>query len=747
MHIPDLFSDLALILVVATITTLLFKWLKQPVVLGYILAGILSGPHTDFFITVHNVDNIKLWGDIGVVFLLFSLGLEFSYKKLSKVGGTGIITALTEFLIMFSIGFTIGHFMGWSVMDSVFLGGMLTISSTTIIIKAFEELGIKKHKFTHIVFGVLVVEDLIAVLQLVLLSTIAISRDFNGQELGFSLLKLVFFIVSFFVIGIFIIPTFFKKTRKIMGEETMLITAIGFCFATVFLADNMGFSSALGAFLMGSILAETIESEKILKLITPLKYLFGAVFFVSVGMLVDFKIITTSILPIIIITCAVVFIKTFSATIGVLISGQPLKVAVQSGFSLSQIGEFSFIIATLGLQLKVIHPMIYSIIVMVSVITTFSTPYMIKFSERFYNWLYKNIPSYWRNVLNQYASTSKAVSDKNYIKIYVKRYLLIILIYTALMTSILAISLYVLRPFLHQYLPNLWAELSAFLVTLLVMAPILMALIMKKIVPNMKFEQIWRKNRVNKIQLMGLVLLRLSIAFIFVTILITSYYKFKIGITVALGITILFAIVSSRKNLHQYIHIEERFLQNLNAKNTIPELLIPQNLENDMHMETLEVSLYSDAIGKTLSELAYREKFNINIISILRGYNRIDLPDRDERLYPQDKLLVIGSDEQLKIFKTIVEKEEDSSLASLMQIDMNLFQLSISSYSKLIGKSIKENGFRDIYHCLVIAIVQNNQFTMNPPSSTVIQNGNLLWIVGRKEMIKKLENLGKEDFN
>ena len=409
-HLPTLIADLALILMSASIITLLFKWLKQPLVLGYIVAGLLAGPYVRIFPTVGDMENINTWAEIGVVFLLFALGLEFSFKKLMNVGSAAFITATTEVISMLLIGFMVGHLLGWSTMNSVFLGGMLSMSSTTIIIKAFDDLGLRSQRFTGIVFGTLVVEDLIAILMMVILSTMAVSKEFVGEELLMSVLKVVFFLILWFLIGIFILPFFLKKAKRLMNNETLLIVSLGLCLGMVVLATRTGFSAALGAFIMGSILAETVEAEHIEHIIQPVKDLFGAIFFVSVGMLVNPAVLVQYAWPVVIITLVTLVGKSIFSSLGVLLSGEPLKVSVKSGFSLAQIGEFAFIIAGLGASLKVLDSFIPPIIVAVSVITTFTTPYFIRLANPFAEWLYKILPPKTRESLDRYASGKKTVN-------------------------------------------------------------------------------------------------------------------------------------------------------------------------------------------------------------------------------------------------------------------------------------------------------------------------------------------------
>ena len=380
-HVPALVSDLALILVMAGIVTVIFKKLQQPLVLGYIVVGIIAGPYIDLLPSISDKTNISTWADIGVIFLLFALGLEFSIKNLMNVGASAFITAFTEVISMLTIGFIFGKMVGWGNVESIFLGGMLSMSSTTIIIKAFDDLNVRNQKFTGIVFGTLVVEDIVAILMMVLLPTIAVSQQFAGMEMIESFFKLGFFMVLWFLVGIFLIPSLLKKLRPLLTEEMLLIISLGLCLGMVVFAVRVGFSAALGAFVMGSILSGTAEGPKIEHMIKSLKDFFGAVFFVSVGMLVDPHALLDYWGTILIITLVVVLFKPVCSALGVLISGQDLKVSVQSGMSLAQIGEFAFIIASVGVSQKVISEYIYPIIVAVSVITTFTTPYFIKGAE------------------------------------------------------------------------------------------------------------------------------------------------------------------------------------------------------------------------------------------------------------------------------------------------------------------------------------------------------------------------------
>ena len=346
-ELPALVQDLALILVVAGIVTLVFKKLKQPLVLGYIVAGFLVSPQMPYTMSVVDRADVQTWADIGVIFLLFSLGLDFSFKKILKMGAAPVIAAITIIFCMMVLGVTVGKLFGWGQMDCIFLGGMLTMSSTTIIYKAFSDMGLRQQKFAGPVMSVLILEDVLAIVMMVMLSALASGANPDGGEMIGSVMKIGFFLVLWFVVGIFAVPLFLRSTRKFINNETLLIVSLGLCCLMAVVSTKVGFSSAFGAFVMGSILAETIEAGKIEKLVAPVKDLFGAIFFVSVGMLVDLNIIIEYAVPIGVLVLTILVGQAVFGTFGFMIGGQSLKSAMRCGFSMAQIGEFSFIIASL----------------------------------------------------------------------------------------------------------------------------------------------------------------------------------------------------------------------------------------------------------------------------------------------------------------------------------------------------------------------------------------------------------------
>ncbi|PYF74498.1 cation:proton antiporter domain-containing protein [Pedobacter nutrimenti] len=737
IHLPVLITDLGLILAAAGVTTLIFKRIKQPLVLGYILAGLLVGPHIKFIPTVTDKESVNIWAEIGVIFLLFSLGLEFSFKKLVKVGGSASITAIVEVVFMLLIGFAAGKLMGWSTMDSIFLGGILSVSSTTIIIRAFEELGVKHKKFAGLVFGVLIVEDLVAILLLVLLSTLAVSQQFAGTEMLISILKLCFFLVLWFIGGIFLIPSFLKATKKLMNDETMLVVSIALCLIMVLLAVKVGFSPALGAFIMGSILAETTQAERIEHLTKSVKDLFAAIFFVSVGMLIDPRVLVDYAGPIVIITIATVLGKFLSSGFGALISGQPLKTSVQTGLSLAQIGEFSFIIATLGLSLKVTSEFLYPIAVAVSAITTFTTPYLIKASEPFYLFIERSLPKKWIEGLNRYSSSTAGITTLSDWKVFLRAYTFNTIIHSVILIALVFLGSKYLQPFIATHLINgNTGTVVSLLLTLIIMTPFLWALALRRM-ERKAYSNLWLNKKYTRGPLVALEALRITLAVFFVGFLIFQFYNTLVSMAIALALILSVMFIFSRKLQAFYNRLESRFLYNLNAReaqNTQPEIL-----PWDTHLAELSVAPESKLVGQTLSELAVREKYGVNIALIERGKIMIPTPGRDERLYPHDKILVIGTDDQLAIVKELFEGALDETAnADFPKKDMTLQKIVINSQSPVFGESIRNSGIRDLTQGLVVGIERHGQRILNPDSNFVFENEDIVWIVGNNKKVPDL---------
>ncbi len=565
-----LVSDLALILISAGVVTLIFKLLKQPLVLGYIVAGFLVGPHFNLFPTVVEKEVVSQWSEIGIIFLLFALGLEFSFKKLLKVGGTAIIASVAEIFIMFSIGFVSGYLLGWTTMESIFLGGMLAMSSTTIIIKAFDDMGLKREPFAELTMVILIIQDIVAILMMVLLSTAAVSQSVNGQDMLFCILKLVFFLILWFVVGIAIIPTFFRKAKKYINDETLVIMSVGLCFGMVVFATSVGFSSALGAFVMGSILSETVEGEHIEKLFKSIKDLFGAVFFVSVGMMVDPEVLAHYWGTILILTLIVLIVKALISAFSVLIAGETLENSLKAGFSLAQIGEFSFIIAALGVSLEVMNPVIYPIIVAVAVITTFTTPYCIKLASPVFRILDRKLPQKAKTILNNYSLMGNSGrSGKGWTQV-IKVSLGRTVVFAICSVALILLSFKFLSPFMQEHLQNVLSvkviNIINCAITLLLLSPFLLGLIRHGSRTQSAYSKLWRENKFNRIVIVAWTLLRIFGACVFVTLVLSKYFKFTGWVVVIIALAIILFISFSRRILNRYVKIEQNFMHNLNAK-------------------------------------------------------------------------------------------------------------------------------------------------------------------------------------
>lgn len=746
-HLPSIISDLAVILISAGLVSLLFKRLKQPVVLGYIVAGILAGPSIASIPTVSETDSIRIWADIGVVFLLFALGLDFSFKKLMKVGGTAVVGAVTVVFGMMSVGYTTGLSLGWGHMNSLFLGGMLSMSSTTIIFKAFEDMELRNKRFAGVVFGILVVEDLFAVLLMVLLSTLAVSKHVEGMDMLDSVVKLGVFLLFSFVTGIYILPTFLRVAKRFLNDETLLIVSVGLCLGMVILATKSGFSSALGAFVMGSILAETIEAERIEHVVKPVKNLFGAIFFVSVGMLIEPELLWQYKLPILFITLAVILGQILFSGFGILLSGQPLKIAIQSGFALAQIGEFAFIIASLGLSLKVTDNFLYPIVVAVSVITTFLTPYMIRLSEPAYVYADKHMPKSWRRFFDRYSSGGSTIKQKSTWNKLLKALMRIVVMYSAVSVVLILLWLRFVAPLIIRSTQGIFGEIISLVLILLIISPLLRAIMMKKNHSD-EFQELWQDSKYNRGSLVSLIVLRIILCIGIVMIPIIKLLNITFGLVVAIAAASILVFILSKRLKKHSIQIERHFFRNLAARQEEMERRSPikQHFANhllarDLHLADFEIRQASPSVGKTLKELNFRQKCGVNVVTIIRGEQRINIPGGDERLYPFDKLIVVGTDKELESFLQYTEeryRQNQSVLQKEEVKEVSMEQFVISAGSKLIGLSIRQSGIRDNAACLVIGIERGVSSVMNPSPDTILEEGDIVWIVGERDKMVKL---------
>ena len=754
-ELPELVKDLALILVVAGFVTLIFKKLKQPLVLGYIVAGFLVSPHMPYVMSVVDKSDIQTWADIGVIFLLFSLGLDFSIKKILKMGASPIIAACTIIFCMMTLGVIVGHSFGWKEMDCIFLGGMVAMSSTTIIYKAFSDMGLTQQGFASTVMSVLILEDILAIVMMVMLSTIASGNSPDGVQLLGSIMKIGFFLVLWFVVGLFAIPLFLRSVRKLLNNETLLIVALGFCCLMAVISTQVGFSAAFGAFVMGSILAETIEADKIIRLVDPVKNLFGAIFFVSVGMLVNPNVLINYAVPILLIVITILVGQALFGTLGYLLGGQTLKNAMRCGFSMAQVGEFAFIIATLGRSLSVISEFLYPVVVAVSVITTFLTPYMIRAAEPCYNFLVKHLPKQWVRRLThiQTNSTGESATEDNLWKVLMKKIILNTLIYGILSSAVIAImfsaALPICRNLSIKWTGSHWIgnAVCGFL-TILFIAPFLRSIVMKQN-HSEAFKALWTDRRINRLPLTATILARVLIALSFIFYVCNYLTRFKNALMIAVAIGLLILMLLSRWLKKRSITLERLFIQNLQSRDIEAQkqgkkkpLFANHLIDRDIHIANLELPDDSLWPGKTLYSLKLRNRFGVHISSILRGSKHINIPNGGTILFPGDKLQAIGNDEQLTKLSKAINAELQPEVTNIEKHEMKLRSFTISKTSPFIGKTLKDSGIRDEYNCMVVGVDEGQKNLTLITPSRCLQAGDVLWVVGEEKNLERILALG-----
>ena len=747
-EIPFLVKDLALILMVAGIVTIIFKKLKQPLVLGYIVAGFLVSPHMPYTMSVIDETDIKTWADIGVIFTLFSLGLDFSFKKIVKMGASPIIATIVIVFSMMMLGISIGHGFGWSKMDCIFLGGMLAMSSTTIIYKAFDDMGLRQQKFAGMVMSVLILEDILAIVMMVMLSAIAGGNNPDGEQMIGSVIKIAFFLVLWFIVGIFAIPLFLRSVRKLINNETLLIVALGLCCGMAVLSTKVGFSSAFGAFVMGSILAETIEAEKIIKLVEPVKNLFGAIFFVSVGMLVDPKILIEYAIPILALVGSILIGQAIFGTFGFMLGGESLKSAMRCGFSMAQIGEFSFIIASLGLSLGVISNYLYPVVVAVSVITTFLTPYMIRLATPTYQVMEKHLPKRLINILNHFAMSHPSTTQQSKWKSLLRQMLINTVAYSILTAAVIALMFTFVLPFTRSLFPgwklHWYANAITGILTLVLIAPFLRAIIMKKNRSN-EWKRLWVESSINRIPLLFTIVVRFVIALAFIFYICNYLTRFTDALMIIIGIAVVSLMIASRWTKKRSIKMERLFIHNLRSRDIMAQINGEKKplyeghlLDRDIHISDFDVPEDSSWGGKTLKELHLRERFGVDMSSIMRGSQRLNIPNGDTVIFPGDKLQVIGNDDQLQKFATALNTDLIPEDLEIEKREMKLRQLIISGKSEFCGKSLLESGIRDKYNCMVVGLEEGQENLTKIAPTRTFEKGDILWIVGEESDLQKI---------
>ena len=708
-----------------------------------------------YTMSVVDQGDIQTWADIGVIFLLFSLGLDFSIKKILKMGASPIIAACTIIFSMMVLGIIVGHSFGWKEMDCIFLGGMVAMSSTTIIYKAFSDMGLTQQGFASTVMSVLILEDILAIVMMVMLSTVASGNSPDGVQLLGSIMKIGFFLVLWFVVGLFAIPLFLRSVRKILNSETLLIVSLGFCCLMAVISTQVGFSAAFGAFVMGSILAETVEADKIIRLVDPVKNLFGAIFFVSVGMLVKPDVIVQYAIPILLLVITILVGQALFGTLGYLLGGQTLKNAMRCGFSMAQVGEFAFIIATLGKSLGVISEFLYPVVVAVSVITTFLTPYMIRAAEPCYNVLVKHLPKRWVRRLThiQTNNAGESASTNNLWKVLMKKMIFNTLIYGILSAAVIAImfsaALPICRNLSIKWTGSHWIgnAVCGFL-TILFIAPFLRSIVMKQN-HSEAFKALWTDRRINRLPLTATILARVLIALSFIFYICNYLTRFKNALMIAVAVGLLILMLLSRWLKKRSITLERLFIQNLQSRDIEAQkqgkkkpLFANHLIDRDIHIANLELPDDSLWAGKTLYSLRLRNRFGVHISSILRGSKHINIPNGGTILFPGDKLQAIGNDEQLTKLSKAMKAELQPTITDIEKHEMKLRSFTISKTSPFIGKTLKDSGIRDEYNCMVVGVDEGQKnLTLITPSRS-LQAGDVLWVVGEEKDLERILALG-----
>ena len=748
-EIPFLVKDLALILMVAGVVTLIFKRLKQPLVLGYIVAGFLVSPHMPYTVSVMDETDIQTWADIGVIFTLFSLGLDFSFKKIVKMGASPVIACIVIVFCMMMLGISVGHGFGWDRMDCIFLGGMLAMSSTTIIYKAFDDMGLRQQKFASMVMSVLILEDILAIVMMVMLSAIAGGSNPDGEQMISSVLRIGFFLVLWFIVGIFAIPLFLRSVRKLINGETLLVVSLGLCCGMAVLSTKVGFSSAFGAFVMGSILAETIEAEKIIKLVEPVKNLFGAIFYVSVGMLVDPKILVEYAVPILALVGTILVGQAIFGTFGFMLGGESLKSAMRCGFSMAQIGEFSFIIASLGLSLGVISNFLYPVVVAVSVITTFLTPYMIRLALPSYQIMEKHLPCKFINILNHFAMSHPSTQQQSKWKSLIRQMVINTVAYSILSAATIAMMFTFVLPLMRNLLPgwqlHWYANALTGLLTVVLISPFLRAIVMKKN-HSPEWKRLWVESSINRIPLLFTIVVRYIIALAFIFYIINYLSRFTNALIVCIGAVVVLLMVASRHIKKRSIVMERLFIHNLRSRDIAAQvngekrpLYAGHLLDRDIHISEIEVPEDSTWCGKSLKELHLRERFGIDMSSIRRGSQRLNIPNGDTVIFPGDKLQIIGNDDQNHKFAQALTSELAPEDVDIEKREMKLRQLIISGGSEFLGKTLIESGIRDKYNCMVVGLEEGRENLTRVLPTRVFEKGDIIWLVGEEADLQKIQ--------
>jgi CPA2 family monovalent cation:H+ antiporter-2 len=751
LHHTFIITDLALIFTVVGVLSALFRWLKQPIILSYIIGGIVLS------ILCYNnkqgiYEHVKIWSDIGIIFFLFEIGLEFNFKKLMRIGPSSCIAAITIVIPMILLGYLVGTCFKLSHKTSLFLGAILCMSSTMIITKILNDLHLSKKKFTEIVLGILIIEDLIAIILMVVLSTIAISQKIDGHKLFYSLIKLIIFLSFWFTLCTYFIPLILKKIKYFLNDEMLLIIGIAFCFGMAFFATQAGYSSGLGAFIVGSIIAETDEGEKIKNMLLPIKNFFGMLFFISIGINIDISKLEISYYTMIgIISIIVIIGQLLFATIGTIFSGQNLKTAIFTGFTLTQIGEFSYIIASLGLNLGIIKQPLYQVIIATSIVTIVTTPFMMKLAPITYNFLKEKLPTKWILYLNKDTFENGFIKNKTLWKKLLNNMSLMVGIYFFFSCAIVFFSSKYGYPIINKYIHGFHGNLLFSIIIIFLISPF-MWIIINQNKNSDEFIHLWNENEENKMRLIFTIALRMIICISLIMYILIYSLNLNSLISFVVSLIILTTFLKSRQLRKHSRKIEQHFAKNLNSNNNnklkqiISSDFTNHLMKQDLHLSKFIIKHSHSIVGKTLKELNIRQLFGINIIAIIRGDKTINIPHGKERLYNEDCIVAFGTDNQMDSFQAKLEKNEqvyiqNRSNNNRQNKEIVLQQIEICFNSPLIGKTIFSSKMQENYHCLLVGIERDNIANLNIDINMSFKNGDILWIAGEFDGIKKFENL------
>ena len=745
-ELPSLVTDLALILILAGLTTLLCKKLKQPLVLGYILAGFLCGPVVDFLPTIADQENIKLWSEIGVIFLMFAVGLEFSIHKLVKVGLAGILASLFEVVGMMTLGVGLGHILGWSTMNSIFLGGMLAISSTMIAIKALEDSGLKGHKFAGYAIGTLIIEDIVAIFLMIILTTLSQSQGISGMSLLMTIGQLLFYLALWLILGIYLLPTFLNKVRDLLNDEMLLVISLGICFGMVWIASALGFSSALGAFLAGSILAGTVHVERIEHLVAPCRDLFGAVFFVSVGLLVVPETLAAYIVPIVLITLVTIVGKIIFLTLGMMAAGKDIATSISAAFCLTQIGEFSYIIASLGTTLGVTSDFLYPVIVAVSVVTSFTTPVMIRYAEPFAAWLARIMPKGLRDGWEKYGNNDddSALQDGDWLA-FGKSYLVSLLLNTIISLGIFMLGTSLLLDLVSQWS---WGKAAVCLVVELAILPFVGQLLVFR---NSYMTALWLRGIKNRLPLLVLMVVRVLLAMWLLCLPMYWLLKFHPVWLLLSCCALTLLLFKFNKFTSMYLRIEARFLANFNERKLHEQGDdLHQSLNEQLLVQAFRCPAEGGAVGRSLQQLDWGRLYQLKAIKILRGRKHINIPEGGEQLKANDRLWLLGEAKDLENFtfycqesgllevlekpavtlKDFIAGQSDATVGE----QIYCCAVKMAEAPRYVGKNLRDSSMRQDWGCFLLGLERSLLPIINPGPDIVLEAGDLVWVIGSKRM-------------